>query len=136
MRVASCLFVGAILLNSPALAESCQQGSANVMDVRFWSLRPIDGTNNRLTVIVRSKLSKPVILIDGQVGFDDPSGVEVGRYDIAQRTSIAALGTFSEMDVWGPFTFERLLKLPKSDVYAFVCVASVTYADGTTQQFE
>lgn len=40
------------------------------------------------------------------------------------------------MDVWGPFTFERLLKLPKSDVYAFVCVASVTYEDGSTQQFE
>ena len=55
---------------------------------------------------------------------------------IAQRTSVAALGTLTEMDVWGPFTFERLLKLPKSDVYAFVCVASVTYEDGSTQQFE
>lgn len=128
------LMTAVLMLASPAFAASCP-GSSEVVSVTEWAIEPLDGSTNLLTVTVRNDAPAPIRMIDGSVGFSDALGASIASYAIDRDASIPIGGTFTQEGRWGPYTFERLLKLRKDEVTAWTCVRAVLYEDGTKEQF-
>lgn len=135
MRTAWLGLIG-MLMTAPALAGASCSGTTDLLQVSSWSIEAIDARTNALTVAVTNTADKPIRMIDGSVGFVDALDEEIARYAIDRDANIPAKGVFEDTGQWGPFTFERLLKLRPEEVIAFACVRSVLYEDGSKETFE
>jgi hypothetical protein len=109
--------------------------NGDLLSVKEWSIKPIDADTNELTVTLASGSDKPIRMIDGQFGFRDALGGHVASAAIDRDAAIPAGGDYTQTGTWGPYTFERLLKLKSEEVEAFACVKSVLYEDGTKEVF-
>lgn len=118
--------------SSPAFA-ACNN---TLLKVEEWSITALDANTNELTVTITTESSKPIRMIDGQFGFRDALGGNVASAAIDRDATIQAGQTYTQVNQWGPFTFERLLKLKKEEVEAFTCVRAVLYEDGTKETFQ
>lgn len=116
-----------------ALAHACDGTLAVVEE---WSITPFDADNNKLVTTIRFKTEKPIRMIDGSFGFEDALGERVGSAGMDRDVSIAPGGTYTQDGIWGPYTFERLLKLRKEEVKTFTCIRAILYEDGSKQEFE
>lgn len=109
--------------------------NGDLLKVKEWSIKPIDPSTNELTVTLASGSDKPIRMIDGQFGFRDALGGHVASAAIDRDATISVGGDYTQTGTWGPYTFERLLKLKSEEVEAFTCVNSVLYEDGTKEAF-
>lgn len=125
------VILGCSLLAGPAYS-ACNN---ELLVVEDWSIKAIDAETNELSYTVRSTSDKAIRMIDGQLGFKDALGATIGPLGIERDAAIAAKGTFSDKNLWGPYTFERLLRLNKDETTPYTCVRSVLYEDGTKQEF-
>ncbi len=62
-------------------------------------------------------------------------GAELAALGLDRDAAIPPNGSFTQADVWGPSTFERLLKLKPDEVGIETCVRAVLFEDGTKEQF-
>jgi hypothetical protein len=110
--------------------------NANLLQVDNWSIKPVDKQTNELKVTIKSHAHKPIRMLDAQYGFKDALGGHIASAAIDRDMKIAPGGAATMEGQWGPYTFERLLKLKREDVSAYACVRSVLYEDGTKEEFE
>jgi len=125
------LFLGA---TGAYAAPSCQ-GSLDLLQVSDWSISPIDEDTNSLSVTLSNSGDNAIRMIDGSVAFQDALGGHIASYSIDRDAQIEAHGSFEETGRWGPYTFERLLKLKADEVEAYACVRAVLFADGSKEEF-
>ncbi|MFP5078317.1 hypothetical protein ACLE20_13495 [Rhizobium sp. YIM 134829] len=114
-------------------AHACNETLAVVEE---WSITPFDADNNKLVTTIRFKTEKPIRMIDGSFGFEDALGERVASARMDRDAAIPAGGTHTQDGIWGPNTFERLLKLRKEEVKPFTCVRAILFEDGSKQEFE
>lgn len=124
--------VGCALAAAPAYA-ACNN---ELLVVEDWSIKAVDADTNELSYTVRSTADKNIRMIDASLGFKDALGATIGPLGVERDASIPAKGTFSDKGLWGPYTFERLLKLKKEETTPYTCVRSVLYEDGTKEEFK
>jgi hypothetical protein len=126
------VILGCAALVGPAHA-ACNK---DLLVVEDWSITAVDAETNELSYTVRSTSDKAIRMVDGQLGFKDALGETIGPLNIERDAAIPAKGTFSDKGLWGPFTFERLLKLKKDETTAYTCVRAILYEDGTKEEFK
>lgn len=131
MRLTIAIF-GCALIAGPAYS-ACNN---ELLVVEDWSIKAIDAETNELSYTIRSTSDKPIRMIDAQLGFKDALGASIGPLAIDRDAAIPAKGAFSDRGLWGPFTFERLLKLKKEETTPYTCVRSILYEDGTKEEFK
>lgn len=132
MRTIASLVFAVVLTGGPAFA-ACK---ADLVSVDDWSIRAVDYQTNELKLTIKSHAAKPIRMIDAQYGFRDALGGRIASAAIDRDTQIAAGGTANLQGLWGPYTFERLLKLKHDEVTAYACVRGVLYEDGTKEEFK
>lgn len=117
-----------------AAQAPCSVGG-DILQVADWSIEPIDDSTNSLSVTLKNTGTNNIRMVDGSVGFVDALGGQIASYKIDRDASIGAGEEYSHTGRWGPFTFERLLKLRPEEIGTWVCVRSVLYEDGTIERF-
>lgn len=131
MRTILCAAVW-LAVAAPAYAQ-CNEILISFTD---WTFEPIDSTTNRMTANFQSNAEKTITMIDASAGYRDELGGKIGTFALPRDVSLKPGETLSVSGLWGPFTFERLLRLGKSDVTTFVCTRAVAYEDGTIERFQ
>lgn len=124
------------MLPVAAMAAPQCNGSLEAVTMDSWSIQAVNDTENRLKTSFQNDLPKSIRMIDASAGFIDALGKTVGTFSLDRDISVQAGEKFSQEGLWGPFTFERLLKLKHDEVDTFVCVRSVLYEDGSKEAFE
>jgi hypothetical protein len=126
-------FLLAVLLTcSTYPATACDD---HLLTFSSWSIKAISADTNKITTVFKSHADKPIRMIDASAGYKDALGGVIGSFSLDRDVKIEPNDSYSETKTWGPFTFERLLKLKHDEVTTFVCVKAVLYDDGTKQEF-
>jgi hypothetical protein len=110
--------------------------NADMLTMTSWSIKPIDAQGNELKVTLNYTGTRAVKMIDASFGFRDALGGHIASAAIDRDAKIGAGAAYVQTGLWGPYTFERLLKLDHADVQPFTCVKSVLYADGQKEEFK
>lgn len=120
-----------------AMMTSAAHAGCNESLIEFtsWSIKPIDAQNNQIVATFKSNSAKPIRMLDTSAGYKDALGETVGTFSLNRDVSIAPGAMYSETKTWGPYTFERLLKLKPEEVTTFTCTRAVLYEDGTKEEF-
>lgn len=128
-----------LVLASPALsagAFECRYGSGDVFSVIDWKTEWIeDGDGHQeLTITMSNHLKKNVRRSHIIVFFRDASGNDLTQIRLPPNTSIKAGTNFTHFSKSN--SKNKLVRIKHSDVQSLVCVESVVYQDGSTQQFD
>ena len=124
-------------LSSLAFADNAcgNDGVSNLMKVTEWSITPIEADRNYMTETLVYTGTKPIRMIDGSISYSDVLGKHIASKAIHRDVSIEPGGVYVQKGNWGLATFERLLKMNRSDVMVVACIRGVVYADGTKETF-
>lgn len=136
MRVVSSV-LALLALAPPAFADTiCGEGATSaLLTVSDWTIKPITADTNQMTETLIYSGSKSIRMIDGSIRYSDVLGGSVASKAIDRDASIKPGEPYLQKGNWGRYTFERLLKMNRSDVIVVACVRAVVYADGSKETF-
>lgn len=126
----------AVAACTPAATPAAAKCNATLLAVTEWSIAPVDADTNTLTTTFRWTGKKPIRMIDASATFYDALGGRIASFGINRDQTAQPDGTFTQSDLWGLNTFERLLTLRPDEVSVKTCVRSVLFDDGTKEEFE
>ncbi|MCW5735202.1 MAG: hypothetical protein KIS73_13800 [Enhydrobacter sp.] len=115
---------------------ACGRGAtSDLLKLADWTIKPITADRNEMTETLVYSGSKNIRMIDGIIRYSDVLGGNIASKAIDRDASIEPGKPYMQKGTWGPYTFERILKMNRSDVAVVVCVRAVVYADGTKETF-
>lgn len=116
--------------------HACSQGETkDLIKITDWTIKPVTNDTNQMTETLAYSGTKATRMIDGSIRYSDVLGGRIASKAIDRDVSIEPGKSYLQTGNWGPYTFERMLKMNRSDVIVVACVRAVVYADGTKQTF-
>ncbi|PQA72227.1 hypothetical protein [Brucella oryzae] len=115
-------------------AQACNEDLVRVND---WSIRPVDKENSTISLEFASKSEKAIRMIDASAVFEDKLGEIILSFNLDRDVSLKpGLAETTNRRLWPDPKYDRLSKLAKDDIKAYVCVRGLVYEDGSKETFK
>lgn len=123
-----------ILMLMCGTAQACNDDLIQVQD---WSIQSFDDKDNELSLKFASAGVKPIRMIDASAVFEDSLGEIILAFSLDRDADIQPGKSLTTTRTLFPNEkYDRLPKLNKEDVKAYVCTRGVVYEDGTKESFK
>ncbi len=115
-------------------AQACNN---DLIQVKDWSIRPTDKKNSTISLEFASKSEKAIRMIDASAVFEDKLGEIILAFNLDRDVSLKlGASETTSRELWPNPKYDRLSKVAKDDIKAYVCVRGLVYDDGSKATFK